>query len=64
MGGGVRLGFLRRRTTLNNPHIGNKAMDRTAMRLTNDQRRWGGGIEVGKGERGRERNRETEVNKK
>ena len=44
MGGVIGLGCisLRRRTTLNNPHIGNEAMDLTAMRLTN-QRRWGGG---------------------
>ena len=69
MGGVVGLGCisLRRRTTLNNPHIGNEAMDRTAMRLTN-QRRWsgggGGGAEVGKGERGRGRDRVAEVNKK
>ena len=44
MAGVIGLGCisLRRRTTLNNPHIGNEAMDLTAMRLTN-QRRWGGG---------------------
>ena len=43
MAGVIGLGCisLRRRTTLNNPHIGNEAMDLTAMRLTN-QRRWGG----------------------
>ena len=69
MEGGVGLGCisLRRRTTLNNPHIGNEATDRTAMRLTDDQRRWGGGWGVGrsaKGERGRERDREAEVKKK
>ena len=68
MGGVIGLGCisLRRRTTLNNPHIGNEAMDLTAMRLTN-QRRWGGGwggAEVGKGERGRGRDRVAEVNKK
>ena len=61
MEGGVGLGCisLRRRTTLNNPHIGNEATDRTAMRLTDDQRRWGGGggwEEVRK-ERGEERER-------
>ena len=61
MEGGVGLGCIsiRRRTTLNNPHIGNEATDRTAMRLTDDQRRWGGGggwEEVRK-ERGEERER-------
>ena len=63
MGGVIGLGCisLRRRTTLNNPHIGNEAMDRTAMRLTN-QRRWGGGGAGGgekwERERGGERERQ------